>query len=122
MHTYTLHPPGTEARDAKNTEQIKPPAGTRPWVWKSEPIVRFRTDDGKVYLEKFHNLRGVYDEETRCLTIKTPDGMIAVTGPDVWELCEPLCAGKATMVRRVMACKSRPSGMSPMRLIWIKQD
>jgi hypothetical protein len=66
---------------------------------KNEPITRFRADDGKVYLKQFHNLRGVYDEELKWLGITTPDGTIAISSPGVWEVCEQLCAGRATMIR-----------------------
>jgi hypothetical protein len=77
----------------------KPPSGIKPWVSKSEPIVCFRTDDGKVYLEQFHDIDGVYDEETQTLSVKVSDGTIAITGPGAWELTEQLCPGKVTMVR-----------------------
>lgn len=76
-----------------------PAVAVKPYLYKTEPITRFRADDGKVYLEQFHNLRGVYDEELQALSITTPDGTIAVTGPGAWEMCEQLCAGKATMIR-----------------------
>jgi hypothetical protein len=102
MHNYTLNPPGAPARDTQNTDHVfpkPPPPGTKPFLWKTEPIVRLRTDDGKVYLEQFHNLRGVYDEEEQSLSVKTPDGMITATGPGAWEVCEHLCAGKVTMIR-----------------------
>lgn len=97
MHNYTLNPPGAESRDIPHTP--KPPPGTKPYLWKSAPIVRFRSDDGKVYLEQFHGIHGVYDEEEQSLNVKIPDGTITLTGPGAWEVCESLCPGKITMVR-----------------------
>jgi len=74
-------------------------ATVKPCLHKSEPIVRFRTDERKVYLEQHHNLRGVYDEELQSLSITTPDGTIAITGPGAWDVCEQLADKKATMIR-----------------------
>jgi hypothetical protein len=74
-------------------------APVKAYLWQTEPIVRFRTDDGKVYLEQFHNLRGVYDEEAQTLSINIPDGTIAITGTGAWEVCENLCPGRVTMIR-----------------------
>lgn len=122
MHNYTLNPPEAEARDMQNTPEPPPGTkpyktmhnytlsrgvqhtpellpGTKPFLWKTEPITRFRTDDGKVYLEQFHALRGVYDEESKALSVKIAGGTITATGPGAWEACESLCAGKATMIR-----------------------
>lgn len=77
----------------------RPSPGTKPFLWKTEPIVRFRTDYGKVYLEQHHALRGVYDEETQTLSVKVSGGKITVAGTGAWEACEHLCAGKVTMIR-----------------------
>jgi hypothetical protein len=33
------------------------------------------------------------------LGITIPDGTIAISGPGVWEVCEQLCTGRATMIR-----------------------
>jgi archaeosine-15-forming tRNA-guanine transglycosylase len=77
-----------------------PPAvPVKAYLWQTEPIVRFRADDGKVYLKQFHVLRGVYDEETQTLSITTADGTIAITGPGAWEVTENLCPGRVTMIR-----------------------
>ena len=82
----------------KLNQPATPEDRPKPYAWKSEPIVRFRTDEGKVYLEQFHNLRGVYDEQLQCLGITTPDGTIAITGPSAWDFCEGMCTNQVTMV------------------------
>jgi hypothetical protein len=74
-------------------------AAVKPFLWKSEPIVRFRTDEGKVYCAQHHTLSFVYNEETQALSVKVPDGTITLTGRGAWEVCEHLCAGKVTMIR-----------------------
>lgn len=66
---------------------------------KTEPIVRFRTDEGKVHMEQFLHLRGIYDEELQTLSITTADGTIAITGPGAWDVCECVCGNRITMIR-----------------------
>jgi hypothetical protein len=74
-------------------------SSVRAYLNRGEPIVRFRTDAGQVLLEQFHNIRGAYNEAAQTLTLSIAEGNIAITGPGAWEVCEQLCAGRATMIR-----------------------
>jgi hypothetical protein len=71
----------------------------KPWRSQGEPIVRFRTDDGKVYGSPSHSLATIFDEMSRVLAVECYHGIILITGPGTEELENALCAGQATMIR-----------------------
>jgi hypothetical protein len=73
----------------------------KPWLGKDDPLISFLCDDNALYCSQRHSLSAVSLEPER-LTVNVPPhkGTIAITGRSVRELCEVLCAGRATMIRR----------------------
>jgi hypothetical protein len=64
-------------------------------------MVSFLCDDGTLYCCQYNTLSALSPDLER-LTVNVPPhkGAIAITGPAVRELCEVLCSGRATMIRK----------------------
>jgi hypothetical protein len=77
-------------------------------------IVRFVTDDGKIYGSQFSQL-SLYCTEPNRLEVTTPPyGVVVIQGVAVPTLIDELCANKATMIRRGGAERSE---ISSVRLV-----
>jgi hypothetical protein len=72
-----------------------------PWQTRSDPLIRFRTDEGLTYGVQFIQLSFVLDEENQALLVEGhPQGLIMIRGPACGELAEALASHQATMLRK----------------------
>jgi hypothetical protein len=72
-----------------------------PWQSRSDPIIRFRTDEGLTYGVQFIHLSFVLDEENQALLVEgRPQGPMMIRGPACGDLAEALSTHQATMIRK----------------------
>jgi hypothetical protein len=72
-----------------------------PWQSRSDPIIRFRTDEGLTYGVQFIRLSFVLDEENQALLVEGhPQGPLMIRGPACGQLAEALSAHQATVIRQ----------------------
>lgn len=71
----------------------------KPWIWKTEPVVRIRGDDGNVYCFPFQAWSAVFAEGRQRLAVLCCHGTFTITGPGTEELVEALCGQRATHIR-----------------------
>ena len=72
-----------------------------PWQSRSDPIIRFRTDEGLTYGVQFIHLSFVLDEQNQALLVDGhPQGPMMIRGPACGALAETLCAHQATVIRQ----------------------
>ena len=70
-----------------------------PWQTRSDPLIRFRTDEGLTYGVHFIHLSFVLDEQNQALLVEGhPQGLIMIRGPACGALAEALSAHQATMI------------------------
>ena len=72
-----------------------------PWQTRSDPLIRFRTDEGLTYGVQFIHLSFVLDEQNQALLVEGhPQGPLMIRGPACGALAEALSAHQATMIRQ----------------------
>jgi hypothetical protein len=72
-----------------------------PWQSRSDPIIRFRTDEGLTYGVQFIQLSFVLDEQNQALLVEGhPQGLLMIRGPACGQLAEALSSHQATMIRQ----------------------
>ncbi len=70
------------------------------WKPKTEPIVRFWTDDGLCRGIPFYSVAECeYWPDKQGLKIMCQAGLLVIEGPKVWELYKEFCKNKATDVK-----------------------
>jgi hypothetical protein len=71
------------------------------WQGRSDPIIRFRTDEGLTYGVQFIHLTFVLDEQNQALLVEGhPQGPLMIRGPACEALAEALAAHQATAIRK----------------------
>jgi hypothetical protein len=74
-------------------------ANVKPWIGKTQPVVRIRGDDGKVYCFPFQAWSAVFAEGRQSLAVSCCHGTFTITGPGTEALVEALCGQRATQIR-----------------------